>query len=94
MSDRFRTRAISQVLIIAESHDAARRSARADRAEGVYRQPAGRPVRRCASAGGAQSVHSRGMANEPLSAWRRLRVSTPETASDLQDHEALAMRSG
>ena len=29
--------------------------------------------------GGAQSVHSRGTANEPLSAWRRLNVSTPET---------------
>jgi hypothetical protein len=29
--------------------------------------------------GGAQSVHSRGIANEPNSEWRRLRVSTPET---------------
>ena len=29
--------------------------------------------------GGAQSVHSRGRANDPRSAWRRLRVSTPET---------------
>jgi hypothetical protein len=29
--------------------------------------------------GGAQSVHSRGTANEPLSAWRRLNVATPET---------------
>jgi hypothetical protein len=32
----------------------------------------------CAS-GRAQSVQSRGMANEPRSAWRRLNVSTPET---------------
>ena len=29
--------------------------------------------------GGPQSVHSRGSANEPRSAWRRLNVSTPET---------------
>jgi hypothetical protein len=28
---------------------------------------------------GAQSVHSRGMANEPNSEWRKLRLSTPET---------------
>ena len=31
------------------------------------------------SPGGAQSVHSRGIANEPRSAWRRLSVSIPET---------------
>jgi hypothetical protein len=29
--------------------------------------------------GGPQSVHSRGMANEPNSPWRKLKVSTPET---------------
>ena len=29
--------------------------------------------------GGAQSVHSRGIATEPRSGWRRLSVSTPET---------------
>ncbi len=31
------------------------------------------------SPGGAQLVHSRGIANEPRSGWRRLNVSTPET---------------
>ena len=29
--------------------------------------------------GGPQSVQSRGMASEPISVWRRLKISTPET---------------
>src|ERR1700745_248071 len=29
--------------------------------------------------GGAQSVQSRGIASEPISVWRRLKISTPET---------------
>src|SRR5215472_2055479 len=40
--------------------------------------------------GGAQSVHSRGIANEPRSACRRLNVSTPETVRTLQNEEPLA----
>ena len=39
----------------------------------------GAPLAQACVSGGAQSVHSRGIANEPRSEPRRLSVSTPET---------------
>ena len=39
----------------------------------------GAPLAEACVPGGAQSVHSRGIANEPRSESRRLSVSTPET---------------
>jgi len=76
MSDRFRNLIIGQAPRLRVSE--ARSSLECQKTEGIADQrfAAGGLT----SAFGAPSrVHSRGMANEPNSEWRRLRVSTPET---------------
>ena len=50
-----------------------------DQAKGIDEQRNGAARSLLTCPGAYQSVHSRGIANEPRSAWRRLNVSTPET---------------